>query len=126
MRQPSEDGVARRALAAAAAAPLVGCHDAARQHRTIRLEPLPEHLKAELVQSAERGQVRASEGSFRQVEVFRMGGVRTSIFGRPRPLPGHRRAAHLYTLICEEPFKSVAEGERERQRLLHDQTAPVS
>jgi len=31
--------------------------------------------------------------------------VRTSIFGRPRPLPGHRRAA-TYTLICEEPVKS--------------------
>ena len=106
VRQPSQDGVARRALAAAAAAPLVGCHDATRQHRTIRLEPLPEHLKAELVQSAERGQVRASEGSVRQVEVFRMGGVRTSIFKRPRPLPGHRRAAPLYTLICEEPTKS--------------------
>jgi len=33
-----------------------------------------------------------------------MGGVRTSIFGRPRPLPGHRRAA-TYTLICEEPAR---------------------
>jgi len=31
--------------------------------------------------------------------------VRTSILGRPRPLPGHRRAAR-YTLNCEEPFKA--------------------
>ena len=32
-----------------------------------------------------------------------MGGVRTPIIGRPRPLPGDRRANHLYTLNCEEP-----------------------
>jgi len=34
-----------------------------------------------------------------------MGGVRTSIFGRPRRLPGHRRAA-TYTVNCEEPVCS--------------------
>ena len=38
-----------------------------------------------------------------------MGGVRTSIFGRPRPLPGHRRAA-TYTLICEEPVNGGPAG----------------
>jgi hypothetical protein len=32
-----------------------------------------------------------------------MGGVGTPIIGRPRPLPGQRRADHLYTLNCEEP-----------------------
>jgi Protein of unknown function (DUF817) len=32
-----------------------------------------------------------------------MGGVRTSIFGRPRHLPRDRRADPTYTLICEEP-----------------------
>ena len=31
--------------------------------------------------------------------------VRTSIFERPRRLPGQRRA-DLYTLICEEPPKT--------------------
>lgn len=31
-----------------------------------------------------------------------MGGVGTPILGRPRPLPGHRRADH-YTLNCDEP-----------------------
>ena len=36
------------------------------------------------------------EGSVRHVEVFRMGGVGTSILGRPRPLPGDRRAAALH------------------------------
>ncbi len=35
-----------------------------------------------------------------------MGGVRTSIFGRPRRLPGHRRAA-TYTVNCEEPLNCV-------------------
>ncbi|MCK6211339.1 AAA family ATPase, partial [Georgenia sp. EYE_87] len=42
-------------------------------------------------------------GSVGHVEVFRMGGVRTSIFGRPRPLSGDRRADPHYTLNCEEP-----------------------
>lgn len=41
-----------------------------------------------------------------------MGGVGTSIFGRPRPSPRHRRAdprsAHDYTLICEEPVISLS------------------
>ena len=32
-----------------------------------------------------------------------MGGVGTSILGRPRPLLGHRRADHGYTLNCDEP-----------------------
>ena len=95
------------ALAAAAAAPLVGLDDPAGQHRPIRLEPLPGDLEPELVEPAERGQVRAGEagvrGSVGHVEVFQMGSVRTSILGRPRPLPRHRRAQRLYTLNCEEP-----------------------
>ena len=44
-----------------------------------------------------------ADGSVGHVEVFQMAGVRTSILGRPRPLPGDRRAASPYTLICEEP-----------------------
>ncbi len=36
-----------------------------------------------------------------------MGGVRTSIIGRPRPLPRHRRARDHYTLNCEEPVNPV-------------------
>ena len=35
-----------------------------------------------------------------------MGSVRTPIIGRPRPLPGHRRAQHDYTLVWDEPAKS--------------------
>jgi hypothetical protein len=101
VRQPTGHGVARDALTSAAAAPVVRVDDPARQDRTIRLEALPDDLKAELVETAERGQVSAGEGSVRHVEVFRMDGVRTSIIGRPRPLPGQRRTA-CYTLNCEE------------------------
>jgi hypothetical protein len=87
--------------ASAAAAPLVRCDDPTREDSTVRVEPLPDCLQTKLFQPAERGQVRAGKGNVRHVEVFQMGGVRASIFERPRPLPGHRRAAG-YTLNCEE------------------------
>jgi hypothetical protein len=64
---------------------------------------LPDDDEAELVQTAERGQVRADEGSVGHVEVFQMGGVGTSILGRPRPSSPERRATCDYTLNCEEP-----------------------
>ncbi|STX12984.1 Uncharacterised protein [Kytococcus sedentarius] len=51
----------------------------------------------------------ATDGSVVHVEVFRDGRVGTSILGRPRPLPPHRRATRPrdmpYTLIYEEPSK---------------------
>jgi hypothetical protein len=124
VHQPPGDRVARAALAAAAPTPLVRLGDPAGQDRPTRLEPLPEDFQAELVQAAERGQVRASEASVKHVEVFRMGSVRTPILRRPRPLPGHRRAAR-YTLICEEPKNG---GKGRAQRLIHHQrrkAAPV-
>ena len=46
--------------------------------------------------------IGAGKGSVRHVEVFRVDGVGTSIIGRPRPLPTHRRANPNYTLDCEE------------------------
>jgi hypothetical protein len=101
--QPPDHGVARDAFAAAAAAPAVGLDDTTGQDRTIWLEPLPNDLEPKLVETGERGQVRASEGSVRHVEVFQMGRVGTLIFGRPRPLCGDRRAGPRYTLNCEEP-----------------------
>ena len=67
--------VARRTLAAPAAAPLIRLEDAARQHLPIRLETLPEYDQTELVEAAERRQIRKGEGSVRHVEVFRLGGV---------------------------------------------------
>jgi hypothetical protein len=49
--------------------------DPARQHRTTTLEPLPGHLQAEFVESAERRQVGAGEvgNRVRHVEVFLSG-----------------------------------------------------
>ena len=91
--QAPGDRVPGCARAPASSAPPVRRDHPAGQDRAIRLEPLPDDFKAELVQASERGQVRASEGSVRHVEVFQMGGVRTSIIGRPRPLPAPRRAA---------------------------------
>ena len=92
VRQPAGHRVPRCALTAAPPAPLVRVDHPAGQDRPIRLQPLPNHLQAELVQACERGQVRATEGSVKHVEVFPMGSVRTPIIGRPRPLPPHRRA----------------------------------
>jgi hypothetical protein len=108
VRHPTDHRVARRTLTPAATAPLVRFDDPAGKDRTIRFEPLTGDFEAEHVEPAERGQVRASEGSVKHVEVFRMAGVGTSILGRPRPLPGHRRADHHYTLNCEEPPTSAS------------------
>ena len=65
-----------------------------RQANTARsgVELLPGHFQTKLIKPAERGEVRASEGSVMHVEVFRMVGVRTSILGRPRPPSRHRPA----------------------------------
>jgi hypothetical protein len=61
-------------------APRVVIDDAALQHCPVWLEQLPDGLKAELVEAAERGQVRGRERRVVQVEVFRrMGSVGTSI-----------------------------------------------
>ena len=84
--------------------------DAAGKHRPVRLQVLADDDETELVEAAERRQVRGREGSVRHVEVFLDGCMRTSILGRPRPLPRHRRADPSpadwtvgYTLNWEEP-----------------------
>lgn len=61
MGQGSGDGVTRAAFAAAASTPLIRFDDSTRQHCTVRLEALADHDEAELVESAELGQVRADE-----------------------------------------------------------------
>ena len=103
MGQPSGHGVARAAFLAAPPTPSILVDDPTRQECPVRLNALPGHLQPELIEAAERGQIRASEGSVRHVEVFQLGSVRTPIIGRPRPLPRQRRADHPYTLNCEEP-----------------------
>ena len=114
MREPAHHRADRRPLTAAPSAPLAGLDDAAGQHRPARLQPLPDHLQPELVDTNERGQVRASIGSVEHVEVFQMVGVRTSIIGRPRPLPGHRRAARHHIpatpSIVMSPFVQAIGG----------------
>jgi len=54
-----------------------GLEDPAGEHGTIGLESLAGHDEAELVEPAVLAQVRAGEGSVRQVEVSWMGGLRT-------------------------------------------------
>lgn len=68
------------------------------------------HDEVELIEAAERGQVRAGEraralagGSVRQVEVSRMQRVGAFILGRPRRLSRDRHANANYTLIWDEP-----------------------
>jgi hypothetical protein len=108
VRKPPNHGVTRCTLTAASTAPPIRLDNPTRQHRTIRFEPLTGHYETELVETAELGEVRASEGSVRHVEVFQMGSVGTPILGRPRPLPSDRPADDsrrgTYTLIWEEPL----------------------
>ncbi len=67
MRQRPRHRVTRHALRAALPTPRVVLDDAALQHRPISLEQLPDGLKAELVETAERGQVRGHERRVVQV-----------------------------------------------------------
>ena len=87
--------------------PVIRLAHPAGQHRAIGLQTLPGHDQAELIETAERAQVRASEGSVAHVEVFQVDGVGTSILGRPRPLPEQRRAHLAYTLVWDEPSKRM-------------------
>lgn len=77
--------VARGALRPATSAPVVIRDDAACDHGPIRLEPLADRTEPEPIEAGERGQIRGSKGSVKHVEVFQMGGVRTSILREPRP-----------------------------------------
>jgi hypothetical protein len=74
VRQLPRDGVPESSCTPAASAPalgaVIGLQDPARQDRAIGLQTLADHDQAELIQAAERGQVRAAEGSVRHVEVF--------------------------------------------------------
>ena len=60
-------------------------------------------LGVQLVEAGERGQVRASEGSVRHVEVFPVGSVRTPIIGRTSTPTRPPTRQPRYTLNCEEP-----------------------
>ena len=103
MRERPCDRTSGDALATTRTAPVIRINGTAFQHRTARGKTLPGSFEPKLIEPAERSQVRRQEGSVGHGEVFRMGSVGTSIIGRPRPLPGHRRAHPVYTLKCDEP-----------------------
>ena len=92
------------AASAPALGAVIGLQD--RQDRAIGLQTLADHDQAELIQAAERGQVRAAEGSVRHDEVFQMGGVGTSILGRPRHLPGTDAPATIQPATTPSTVKS--------------------
>jgi len=115
VRQLAGHRVTPHALATAAAVPLIGLDDPARQHGPIRFESLAGDFKAELIEAGERVQVRAGEGNVVHVEVFRMGSVRTSILGRPRRLPRHRHVGRRHPQLRRAslpgaPGRSVRAG----------------
>lgn len=88
VREQPRHCVPRHALGTALLAPRIGLNNPTLDHGPVGLESLSDSLKAELIQTAKRGQVRANEGSGMHVEVFRrMGSVRTSILEDPDPYP---------------------------------------
>jgi hypothetical protein len=92
MRQPPRHRPERHPRSTAPPAEIIRLDDPALDHRPTRLDRLPDSFEAELVEAAERGQVRSIEGNEKHVGVFPVEGVGTSIVGRPRPLHAHRRA----------------------------------
>ena len=108
----SDHGVAHEALAAAAATPLAGFEDPAREHGTAGFEALAGHLKSELAETAERGQTGAREpgsgardGSAGHAGVFQMSVQEPSSPGDPGPYPvtGAPSTPTGTTLDCEGP-----------------------
>ena len=107
MGEPAHHGVAHDALAATASTPLIRLHDPTGQNGPPGFESLSDHHQAEFVHAAERGQVRASEGSVSHVEVFQMGwseNPHPRETSTPTGRPTRRSRPHPnYTLDCEEP-----------------------
>jgi hypothetical protein len=100
VRERPRDRAAGDALRTTRTAPVIRINGTAFQHRPARGEKLPRSFEPKLIEPAERSQVRRQEGSVGHGEVFRMGSVGTSIIGRPRPLPGHRRAHRGCQSFC--------------------------
>ena len=91
LSQLSGHAVTGCSVAAAAVASVSRLDRAACQHRPIRGQVLAGHRQAEVIEAAERGQIRRAEGSVVHVEVFWMASVRTSTIRGPRSLspPGY-------------------------------------
>ncbi|CEI49336.1 Hypothetical protein PFCIRM514_03140 [Propionibacterium freudenreichii] len=112
MRKPTRHRVASHALASALATPAIRFSDATLDDRTIRLHDLPDGLKTELIESAERGQGGRGEGSVEHVEVFRMGSAGTSILVETSTPTRPPTRSGDYTLDREEPVYMVVRHAR--------------
>ena len=78
-------GVARHAMSAASAAPLIVGRRGAQEHCFSIGDVLARAVQAECDEVAERSEVRSGERKMVHVEVFRMVCVGTSSFEGPRP-----------------------------------------
>ena len=78
------------------------------QDGPIRPHPLASDNKPELFQTTQNGHVGSGKGSVRHVKVLQMVSARTSILGRPPPLPKDRPADPNCTLNRQEVLKREA------------------
>lgn len=105
MRERPGHCVPQHALGAAVPTPRVVIGHTALDHRPIRVEMLADGFKAELVETAERGQVRGRERRVVHVEVFRgMVGVTISIRGDLDVYPRTRRPPSPTPSTAKSPF----------------------
>ena len=107
VRESARHSVAYHALAPAVPTPPVRLNDSALDDSAIRRQMLPDSVKSELIEPAERGQIGRDESRLGHVEVFRMGSVRTSILRETStPIrPATRSGDH--SLVREEPDRIV-------------------
>ena len=103
-------------LSAADPAPRIILSQTAFQNRLVPADLLTGDPQPQGIEQAEAIEVRTGESRLGHVEVFRVEGVGTSIFGRPRLLSVDRHARPaprtcLYTLKREEPHKLVNPAE---------------
>ncbi|GAB2514507.1 hypothetical protein GCM10027064_10480 [Microbacterium petrolearium] len=100
--------VTRHALRAALPTPRIVVDDAALKYCPVGLEQLPDGLKAELVEAAERGEVRGRERRVVQVEVFRRSvSVRTSILEDLDVYPRTSRRSRATPSTAKSPIEGI-------------------
>lgn len=78
------------------------CQLTTQQDRELAGEVLSDHAQAEVIELAQRGQIRGGEGSVVHVEVFWMASAGTCIIRGPRSLSSPVPRPPTYTLIREE------------------------
>jgi hypothetical protein len=88
--------IPRYTTASASNALIARVDDPTGDDRPVRFQELARREQAELVEPAERGQIRVGESRVGHVEVLRMYGVGTFILEGPRHPPRQRRAARLH------------------------------